>query len=148
MHGNYTHSSEEQGHGNGGIGVPFSKMLRKDKRRLVERFCSIVIPENQNGKTRNMSITCNCCGKRFMGQLLTALVHLTGVAKGGQRMSACPTPNDDIKAEVMALFAADEHLEASGEEVNGQSFDKQYQRKRKASAKDQSAGKRNRTMSK
>lgn len=96
-----------------------------------------------------MSIICNCCGKRFMGQLLTALIHLTGISKGGQRMSACQSPNEDIKAEVMAMFEADNFADNDEEAVSGQNFVKhmeQYQRKRKASSKSQSGGKRNRDV--
>jgi hypothetical protein len=145
MQTTFSNSAAEHDHLTGGVGVPFSKMLRKDKRRLVERFCTVAIPENQNGKTRNLSITCNCCGKRFMGQLLTALVHLAGVSKGGQRMSTCPSPNEEIKAEVLSLFAADEFIDSiTAAEVDGQSFDKQYQRKRKPTSKAQRGGKRNR----
>lgn len=83
------------------------KMPRKDKRRLVERFCTITVPENQNGKTKNLSFTCMCCGKKFMGQLLTAMIHVTGVSRGGQRVSACPAPPPDVQADVLALFAAE-----------------------------------------
>ena len=86
----------------------FSKWHRKDKRKFVERFCTVGTPDNQNGKTKNLQITCNLCGKAFMGQLLTAIVHLSGVTKGGQRMSTCPLTNENIKAEVLSVFVGDQ----------------------------------------
>ena len=74
---------------------------------FVERFCTITVPPNQNGSSKNLQLACNCCGKVFRGQLITALVHLAGARKGGQRISICPTPNEELKAEVLHLFSLD-----------------------------------------
>lgn len=43
----------------------------------------------------------------FKGQLITALVHLAGARKGGQRVSLCPTPNEELKVEILHLFSLD-----------------------------------------
>lgn len=87
--------------------TPFHKWPRKDKRAFVERFCSITTPPNQNGASKNLQLNCNYCDKSFKGQLITALVHIAGVRKGGQRVSVCPTPNEEIKSEVLHLFSLD-----------------------------------------
>ena len=87
--------------------TPFHKWPRKEKRAFVERFCTITVPPNQNGSSKNLQLACNCCGKVFRGQLITALVQLAGARKGGQRISICPTPNDELKAEVLHLFSLD-----------------------------------------
>jgi len=106
--------------------TPFHKWPRKEKRSFVERFCTITVPPNQNGSSKNLQLACNCCGKVFRGQLITALVHLAGARKGGQRISICPSPNLELKAEVLRLFSLDHvHSEdALNEEAlhNGEHF--------------------------
>ena len=104
----------------GELFTPFSKWHRKDKRKFVERFCTIAIPENQNGKTKNLHLTCNCCGKSFMGQLMTAMVHLAGVTKSGQRMASCPSPNEDVKAEILHIFSGQEFHDSTSQSQSDQ----------------------------
>lgn len=86
----------------------FQKWPRRDKRKYVERFSIITTPDGQNGKTKNLHFTCKCCGKKFMGQLITAMIHLSGARRAGQRISTCPTPNEDIRAEILQLFTLDQ----------------------------------------
>jgi hypothetical protein len=83
---------------------PFVKWPRVEKRRFVQSFCEITSPANQNGKTNNLQFSCRYCHKRFMGQILTAMIHLTGVRRGGQRMSPCANPPEDLKNKAMSLF--------------------------------------------
>lgn len=92
----------------GDLQKPFQKWQRKDKRRYVERFCSITTPEGQNGKTKNLQFTCKCCGKKFMGQLITAMIHLSGTRKASQRISVCPTPDEEIRSEILMIFTLDQ----------------------------------------
>jgi hypothetical protein len=126
--------------------TPFSKWHRRDKRRFVERFCTIAVPENQNAKTKNLQLTCNCCGKKFMGQIMTAMVHLSGMSIAGQRMSACPTPNEDIKAEILHMFSPQEYVEEQqAATFDGQIYERQEpQPKQKRSAAPKQSAKRKR----
>jgi len=104
---------------------PFTKWPRLEKRRFVQTFCEITSPANQNGKTNNLQFSCRHCHKRFMGQILTAMIHLTGVRRGGQRMAPCSNPPEDVKATAMRLF----HME--GEVLDE---DKKERKKRKSEA--------------
>ncbi len=74
----------------------------------------ISTPPNRKGASNNLRLNPNHCNKKFKGQLITALVHIAGVRKGGQRVSVCPTPNEEIKSEVLHLFSLDNIRQEEG----------------------------------
>jgi hypothetical protein len=92
---------------------PFQTWPRREKRSFIERYCTLTMPEGQSGKSKNLQIVCKCCGKQFMGQIITAMVHLSGERKAGQRMAACPNASDELKEEILRMFTLDQEYAES-----------------------------------